>query len=125
MAMPARVLELENPLEERVARPETKVEHIQSDISDIKFDVRKMNDKIEAVDQKLTSRIDTVKDSMTALTLKMEQSFAAVDKTLGEMRVSTERSFGKLHVARAFDHVWWLLMSGALLAVMARAFKWI
>jgi len=30
-----------------------------------------------------------------------------------------------LHAARAFDRVWWLLMSGALLGVMARAFKWI
>jgi hypothetical protein len=48
-----------------------------------------------------------VKDSVTALAINMEKSFAA------------------LHSARAFDRVWWLLMSGALLGVMARAFKWI
>jgi hypothetical protein len=48
-----------------------------------------------------------VKDAVTALALNMGKSFAA------------------LHAARAFDRVWWLLMSGALLGVMARAFKWL
>jgi hypothetical protein len=44
----------------------------------------------------------------------MEKSFANFDKSLAA-----------LHTARAFDRVWWLLMPGALLGVMARAFKWI
>ena len=114
MAMPARLFESENPLEERVARLEANVEHIQKDVADMKLDIRRLDNKI-----------DSVKDSVTALALKMEQSFAAVDKSFGAMQVSIEKSFSKLHVARAFDRVWWLLMSGALLAIMARAFKWI
>jgi phage shock protein A len=114
MALPVRSLELEDPLEERVARLEANVEHIQKDVAEMKIDIRRLDNKI-----------DSVKDSVTALALKMEQSFAAVEKSLGEMRVSAEKAFSRLHVARAFDRVWWLLMSGALLAVMARAFKWI
>jgi len=105
-------------VEERVARLEANVEHIRSDISDMKTDVRRLNDKIDAVDQKLTAkidevdrrltgRIDGVKDSVTSLALTMEKSFAA------------------LKVGRAFDRIWWLLMSAALLGVMARGFKWI
>ena len=31
----------------------------------------------------------------------------------------------ELKIGRALDRVWWLLMSGALLGIMARAFKWI
>jgi hypothetical protein len=31
-----------------------------------------------------------------------------------------EKSIAALHSARTFDRVWWLLMSGALLGVMAR-----
>ena len=114
MAMPALMFELETPLEERVARHEANVEHIQKDVSDMKIDIRRLGDKIDSVDQKLSAKIDSVKDSVTALAINMEKSFANVEK-----------SFAALHSARAFDRVWWLLMSGALLGVMARAFKWL
>jgi len=36
-----------------------------------------------------------------------------------------EKAFSVLKVARVLDRVWWLLMSGALLGIMGRAFKWI
>ena len=102
MAMPASKLEfeLEDPLEnivlERVAKLETNVEHIKSDVAELKTDVRRMNDKIDSVDQRLTSKIDSVLQAVA-----------------------------DLKVGRAFDRVWWFLMSGALLGVMARAFKWL
>jgi len=161
MDVPARVLEREKPVEERIARLETKVDHIQSDMADMKLDIRSLQEKIDktgesltqkidamdqklsqkidavdqklaaridgvvaridAVDQKLTARIDgvvaridAVKDSVTDLALSVEQSFRAM-----------ERSIGSLQVGRALDRVCWLLMSGALLGIMARAFKWL
>ena len=114
MALPALKFEMETPLEERVARFEANVEHIQKDVSDVKIDIRRLSDKIDNVDQKLSARIDSVKDSVTALAINMEKQFTHVEKSLAA-----------LHTARAFDRVWWLLMSGALLGVMARAFKWI
>jgi len=125
MALPALKFEMETPLEERVARLEANVEHIQKDVSDMKIDIRRLGDKIDGVDQKLSAKIDgvdqklsakteSVKDLVTTLAINMEKSFANVEK-----------SFAALHSARAFDRVWWLLMSGALLGVMARAFKWI
>jgi chromosome segregation ATPase len=143
MAMPALMFELETPLEERVARLEANVEHIQSDVSDMKIDIRRLGDKIDSVDQKLSTKIDSVdqklsakidsvdqklsakvesvKDLVTTLAINMEKSFANVEKQF----TNVEKSFAALHAARAFDRVWWLLMSGALLGVMARAFKWI
>jgi t-SNARE complex subunit (syntaxin) len=114
MAMPALKLEMETPVEERVARLEANVDHIQKDVADTRIDIRRLNDKIDSVDQKLSAKIDGVKDSVTALAINMEKSFANVEKAIAA-----------LHSARAFDRVWWLLMSGALLGVMARAFKWI
>jgi hypothetical protein len=96
MALPALKFELENPVEERVARLDVNVEHIQSDVSEMKIDVRRLNDKI-----------DGLKESVAALSLTMEKSFA------------------ELKIGRAFDRVWWLLMSGALLGLMARALHWI
>jgi archaellum component FlaC len=90
MAMPALMFELENPVEERVARLEANIEHIQSDVSDVKVDLRRLNDnlsgKIDAVDQ----RVSGVKDSVASLALVMEKSFA------------------ELKISRALDRVWWL-----------------
>jgi chromosome segregation ATPase len=141
--LPALKFEPEAPLEERVARLEANVEHIQKDVSDMKIDIRRLGDKIDSVDQKLSTKIDSVdqklstkidsvdqrlsakidsvKDSVSALAINMEKSFANVEKRFTDF----EKSFAALHAARAFDRVWWLLMSGALLGVMARAFKWI
>jgi hypothetical protein len=55
-----------------------------------------MNDKIDAVDAKLTGKLDNLKDA-----------------------------FAELRVSRAFDRVWFVVMSAALLGIMARAFKWV
>ena len=154
MALPALKFETETPLEERVARLEANVEHIQKDVSDMKIDIRRLGDKIDGVDQKLSAKIDSVeqrlsakidgvdqklsakidgvdqklsakaesvKDLVTNLAINMEKSFANVEKRFTDF----EKSFAALHAARAFDRVWWLLMSGALLGVMARAFKWL
>ena len=125
MAIPALKIEPEAPLEERVARLEINVEHIQKDVSDMKVDIRRLGDKIDGVDQKLTAKIDgadqrltgkidSLKDVVTALAINMEKQFANVEK-----------SFGALRTARAFDRVWWLLMSAGILSIVARAFKWI
>src|SRR5258707_12810320 len=100
MAMPALMLKLEAPVEERVARLEANVEHIQKDVSDMKIDIRRLGDKIDSVDQKLSTKIDgvdqklsakteSVKDLVTALAINMEKSFANVEK-----------SFASLHSAR-------------------------
>jgi phage shock protein A len=107
MAMPALLLESEDPVEERVARLEVNVEHIRSDISDMKVDIRRLGDKIDTLDQKLSAKIDSV------------------DQKLSTKIDSVVQSIAELRIGRALDRVWWLLMSGALLGIMARAFKWI
>jgi hypothetical protein len=55
-----------------------------------------------------------LKDVVNALAINMEKGFARIEKSIGAERT-----------ARALDRVWWLLMSGALLGIMARAFHWI
>jgi predicted nucleic acid-binding Zn-ribbon protein len=136
MAMPAVKFEPEDPVEDRVARLEVNVEHIQKDVSEMKVDIRRLNDKIDGIDEKLTAKIDAVdekltakidgvdqrltgkidslKDTLTMLAINMEKGFAAVEKSMGELRT-----------ARGFDRVWHLLTIAGILSVMARAFKWI
>jgi outer membrane murein-binding lipoprotein Lpp len=94
-------------MEERLARLEVKVDYIQSDVADLKVTVRRLDEKIDAVDQKLSAKIDAVDQKLTS-----------------KIDVILEKITG-LQVGRALDRVWWLLMSAALLGIMARAFKWI
>jgi chromosome segregation ATPase len=140
MAMPALMLELETPVEERVARLEANVEHIRSDISDVKIDLRRLNDKVESIDQKLITRIDGVEQRLSAkidgvhekLTSKIDSADQrlsgkadALKDSVASLALTVEKSFASLKIGRALDRVWWLLMSGAMLGIMARAFKWI
>jgi hypothetical protein len=60
MVRPAVKFQLEDPMEERVAKLKANIEHIRSDVSDIKTDVRRLNDKIDGVNKDLSGKIDTV-----------------------------------------------------------------
>jgi len=132
--------EPEGPLEERVARLEVNVEHIQKDVSDMKVDIRRLNDKIDGVEERLTAKIDGVDQRLTAKIDGLEQKLTAkidgVDQrqiarfdslkdVVTALAINMEKQFGALRSARAFDRVWYLLMSAALLGIMARAFKWL
>ena len=147
MAMPAVKFEPEDPLEDRVARLEVNVEHIQKDVSEIKVDIRRLNDKVDVVDQKLTAKIDAVDTKLTAkidavdakLTAKIDgvdqrltgkidslkDALATLAVNMEKGFAAVEKSLGELRTARAFDRVWHLLMIAGILSVMARAFKWI
>lgn len=100
MAMPARKLEWEVALEDRLGKLEAHVEHIRTDISDLKVDVRRLNDKVDAVDKRLNAKIDTLRESI-------------------------EKQLSKLNVGRAHDRIWFLLIGATILGVMAHGFKWI
>jgi len=118
MAIPALKIDLEAPLEDRVARLEVNVEHIQKDVSEMKVDIRRLGDKIDAVDQRLTAKIDAVDQKLTGKIDSLKDVVTA-------LAINMEKQFGTLRTARALDRVWWLLMSGAIFGIMARAFKWI
>ena len=57
MAWPVLKFEMETPLEERVARLEANVEHIQKDVSDMKVDIRRLGDTEAVAAQGLHSRV--------------------------------------------------------------------
>ena len=129
MAVTARKFERDTSMEARVARLEEKTDHIQSDVAEIKADLRKM-------DAKFDGKIDELKKDVSALRVEMKDSFAKVQGEMkdsfarlqGEMKDSfsaLQGQIGKINVGRALDKVWMLLMLGAILGVMAHGFKWI
>ena len=61
MAMPARKLEWETPVEDRLGKIEAHIEHMRSDISDLKVDVRRLNEKVDEVERALRLRFPSIK----------------------------------------------------------------
>lgn len=58
MGLPAMKLDDEVFMEARVARLEEKVDRVQSDVSDLKIEIRGVRSDMKAMDQGLTSKID-------------------------------------------------------------------
>jgi uncharacterized protein YlxW (UPF0749 family) len=94
MGMPARKLEYEEPLvEERIARLEVKVEHIQEDVSELKIDIRRLD-----------AKFDSLKDLVTNLALSMERRFSNL--TVWMITLNTALGVGLLTViARSFHWI--------------------
>jgi uncharacterized coiled-coil DUF342 family protein len=163
--MPALKFEPEDPVEERTVMLEADVKHIRSDVSDLKVDGRRLNDKvdglgqqlggkidqvdqrlsgkidglndkidevdqrlngkIDGVEQRLTGKIDAINDKIDAVDQRLSGRIDSVKDSVANLALAMEKSFAELKIGRALDRVWWLLMSAALLGIMARAFKWI
>jgi predicted nucleic acid-binding Zn-ribbon protein len=140
MGTPALQFTPETSVEERLARLETHLEHIQTDIADTKIDIRRLNDKVDGLEQRLLGKMDGLDQKLSrkieSLDQKTSEKIEGLDrKLLGKVDSLDQKMSGKidmlvqavgdLKVGRMTDRVWWLLMSAAQLGVLAKAFKWI
>jgi outer membrane murein-binding lipoprotein Lpp len=64
-------------MEARIARLESDVTHLLTDVSDIKADVRGLRDRIDAVANQLNGKIDNVASQLNAKFDGLRDSFAA------------------------------------------------
>jgi hypothetical protein len=101
MALPALKFEPENIVENRVAVLENHVEYIRSDIGEVKVTQRRLEDKIDGVDQKLTAKIDAVDQKLTAkidaVDQKLTAKIDAVDQKLtAKIEAVDEKLTGKI-----------------------------
>jgi flagellar motility protein MotE (MotC chaperone) len=93
MTVPARKFAEDDFMQERTALEE-RVDHMQRDITELKADFRRLDAKVDAVKDDLTAHRIETRDAIATLRLDLK-------------------------VGRWVDRVWWLLMSAALLGVMA------
>ncbi len=108
MGAPALKLEPEEFVEERLARLESDVQHIQSDISDIKGHLLRVDGKIDAL-AKSTSEAHAA----------LVQSISEVKLAISESRLALVKSTSDLKI-------WWLAtLMAAIVGSIARALKWI
>jgi outer membrane murein-binding lipoprotein Lpp len=130
MGMPALQLEFEEiAVEERSTSLEPTVAHIQSDVTEMKADIRRLDGKIDAVDKSLSARIDAVEKSLSAKIDRLDgkldafkdstaAKFDAVNASISKLAISTEKGFSKMVL-------WVIGLVGVLLTVLARGFHWI
>ena len=64
MAMPARRVEREITMEPRINGLEAHMEHVRSDLGELKIDVRRLDTKINDVRQELGQKLDAVLNCM-------------------------------------------------------------
>lgn len=116
-------------MEERVARLEVKVDHLQSDVTEIKARVTRLEDKLDAFRGYVDGKFDEMRERFDKKIDGLRESF---DRKIDGVTESFEKKLDKLteavhslRVSRWVDRVWWLVISAGMLAVMARGFKWI
>ena len=131
-----QLFDMDEQIHAQIARLESDVQHIHIVVSDIKVDLRRTNDKIDATN----SRVDVLRD-------KLEQGFREVNARVDGVQ---ERLTGKIEGVRedltqkiegvredltsvrhdiASMKVWamglYFALAGSLLFVMAKGFKWL
>ena len=75
--MAAGPVAAESSMEARIARVESDITHLLSDVSDIKADVRGLRDRIDAVANQLNGKIDNVASQLNAKFDDLRDAFAA------------------------------------------------
>jgi hypothetical protein len=79
MGMPARKLQFDEvTVEDRLGRLESTVEHIQSDVSEIKGDIRRVADKVDALKATYIKHRDDEKDSANQKALARAKNLNAI-----------------------------------------------
>ena len=106
---------MSDELEVRVARIESDVQHIKADTSDLRVELRRTNDKIDALATRFDNKIDA---STTKLDNKIDASTTKLDNKIDALK-------DKLNSMTVWALLLYLALAGSLLTVMAKGFKWI
>lgn len=101
----------EGPMEARIARLESDVAHMCTDVADIKIDLRSLRDKINDVDKRLNAKIDDVADRFSGKFEAVDRRFETLQGSIASMKIWTLTLY--------------IVFSGAMLGTMARGFGWI
>lgn len=104
-------------LEVRVARIESDVQHIKEVTTDLRVELRRTNDKIDALDVKVDGKFSAVDGKFSALDAKVDGKFSALEGKLDGLK-------DKLHSVTVWALLLYIALAGSLLTVLAKGFKW-
>jgi chromosome segregation ATPase len=117
-----QVFEMDETVQAQIARLTSDVQHVQTDVADIKVALRRFDDKLDA----LNARIDGVR---TELTAKIEGVRTDLTEKFESLRGDVNAKIDGLRSEISSIKVWalslYFALAGSLLFVMAKGFKWL
>jgi chromosome segregation ATPase len=102
----------------QVAELRSDVRHVQSDVTDIKADLRLTNQRIESLRRETGERFDKLERETTERFDKVDQKFDTVNKEIGEVKEA-------LSSAKVWALGLYIALAGSLFYTLARGFKWL
>ena len=123
MALTARRIEVENPMDARLARLEERTEHIQRDVAEIKGDIRRTDSRMDAFRSSVDTKLDTLKDTFNhksdAVRNSLEAKVGALDGRLDDVKDSVTALTEKIGTSETSMIRW---MIGTVIAAVTSAF---
>jgi uncharacterized protein YPO0396 len=128
---------MSDPVESRLARIESDVQHIAADTADLRVELRRTNDKIDNGFKELLNRMDSgfkdlgkrIDDTNRELGERIEDVNTGlgkrIDDTNKELITRTDSLKEKLHSLSVRGLLLYVTLAGGLLTVIAHAFKWL
>jgi chromosome segregation ATPase len=135
---------MSEPVESRIARIESHVEHIDAVTTDLRVELRRTNDRIDVTNTKmetgfkeLNKKIDDgykelnkkvddgykeLRGDYKELNKKVDDGLQAVNKKIDDVHHSLK---DKLFSMTVWALLLYVTLAGGLLTIIARAFKWI
>jgi hypothetical protein len=106
---------MSEPVESRIARIESHVEHLDEVTTDLRVELRRTNDKIDGVHDSLMTKMDA----------GFKESNKKIDDIYKELTGRSDGLKDKLHSLTIWALLLYITLAGGLLTVIARAFKWL
>jgi peptidoglycan hydrolase CwlO-like protein len=105
-----QVLDMDDTLKVQVARLESDVQHILTDVADIKVELRRTNDRLDKLDAKIDGVDNSLNAKIDGLDKRLTDKIDGVRQELSSMKVWALGMY--------------ITLSSSLLFVMAKGFHW-
>jgi hypothetical protein len=95
----------------QLARLTSDVQHVQKDVTDIKVELRRVGDRLDAMNERFDGKLD-------AMNGRIDGKFDAVNGRIEGLRQ-------EMHSMKVWALGMYFALAGSLLFVMAKGFKWL
>jgi len=120
-------------MEARIARLESDVANLRTNMADMTINVRSLGDKMDDMNARFDAKFDATKQSIDDVTEKLGEVKDGLTASISEVRVSVAQLEARLIATfkndlakvAAWGLTLYIALTGAMLGAMARGFGWI
>ena len=120
-------------MEARIARLESDVANLRTNMADMTINVRSLGDKMDDMNARFDTKFDATKHSIDDVTEKLSEVKDGLTASISEVRVSVALLEARLIATfendlakvAAWGLTLYIALTGAMLGAMARGFGWI